>query len=110
MSGKCCGGCCGGEIYLTDKALELLELLGKLAFLPLGERDGKPLYVSDTGEEYVSSPSALKMSGLVTLDFDMPLTGFDYASYAGCTRLGSMALTARGQEALESVSIRGVEE
>lgn len=109
MSKNCCGGC-GGDIYLTDKALELLELLGERAFLPLGERDGKPLYVSDTGEEFVSSPTALKLSGLVTLDLDIPLAGFDYAAYAGCTRLGSMALTALGQEALESVSIQGVEE
>ncbi len=108
MSGQCCGGC--GEIYLTEKALELLELLGQRAFLPLGERDGKPVYISDTGEEFVSSPTALKLSGLVTLDLDIPLEGFDYGAYVGCTRRGSMALTARGQEALESLSIRGVEE
>ena len=105
-----CGGCGGGDIYLTEKALELLELLGERAFLPLGERGGKPVYISDSGEVYVSSPTALKLSGLATLDLDIPLQGFDYSGYAGCTRLGSMALTARGQEALESLSIRGVEE
>lgn len=108
MSNPCPGRC--GDIYLTDKALELLELLGQRAFLPLGERDGKPIYISDAGEEFVSSPTALKLSGLVTLDLDIPLKGFDYAAYSDCTRLGSMALTALGQEALESLSIRGVEE
>ncbi len=104
-----CGGCGGGEIYLTEKALELLELLGERAFLPLGERDGRPLYISDAGGEYVSSPTALKLAGLATLDFDIPLEGFDYAAYAGCTRLGSMALTARGQAALEALSVQGAE-
>ena len=108
MAGNCC--CGGGDVYLTEKALELLELLGERAFLPLGERDGKPLFISDTGEEFVSSPTALKLSGLVTLDYDMPLTGFDYSAYSDCTRLGSMALTARGQAALEGLSVQGAGE
>lgn len=108
MSENPCGGY--GDIILTAKAIELLELLGERAFLPLGERNGKPLFISDSGEEYVSSPAALHMSGLATLDYDIPMEGFDYAGYSGCSRLGSMALTARGQAALEALSVQGAGE
>ena len=101
-----CGGC--GDIYLTGKALELLGLLGEYAFLPLGERDGKPVYLSDTGETFSNAVTALKLYGLVTLDYDLPLNGFDYKEYVNCSRLGSMALTARGQAALEALDAQGV--
>ncbi len=103
-----CGGC--GELYLTGKALELLELLGEYAFLPLGERDGKPVVVSETGETFSNAVTALKLYGLVTLDYDLPLAGFDYKNYVNCSRLGSMALTARGQAALEALDAQGVAE
>lgn len=103
-----CGGC-GLELILTGKAIELLELLGRYAFLPLGERGGKPFYLSEDGERFENSVTALKLSGLVTIDWDMPLAGFDYAPYAGADRTGSMALTKRGQDALESLSVQGAE-
>lgn len=102
-----CGGC--GDIYLTGPALELLALLGSLAFLPLGERDGKPLYIADGGEELSNAVLALSLNGLVTLDYASPIDGFDYSGYTGCTRFGSMALTKRGQDALESVDILGID-
>lgn len=100
-------GC--GDIFLTGKALELLEALGEYAFLPLGERNGKPLYIAESGEEFSNAVLALKLNGLITADYDIPLSGFDYKDYVNCSRLGSMALTARGQAALESVDTQGVE-
>lgn len=102
-----CGGC--GDIFLTGKALELLSALGEYAFLPLGERDGKPVYISDAGETFSNAVLALKLNGLVTLDYDIPMEGFDYKDYVNCSRLGSMALTARGQAALESIDTQGVD-
>ena len=102
-----CGGC--GDIYLTGKALELLEALGEYAFLPLGQRDGKPVYIAGDGEVFSNAVTALKLNGLITADYDIPLEGFDYKDYVNCTKLGSMALTARGQAALEAVDTQGVD-
>lgn len=107
-----CQGQCGGcraNMYLTGKALELLELLGEYAFLPLGRRDGKPLYITETGEELTNSVLTLSLNGLASLDYSTPLTGFDYSAYASCDSLGSMALTALGQDALEALDINGIE-
>lgn len=103
-----CGGC-GREFILTDKALELLESLGRYAFLPIGERGGRPFTVSETGERYEGSLTALKLYGLVTLDWDQPLSGFDYSALGDVDRVGSMALTKLGQDALEALSVQGAE-
>ncbi len=105
----CCGGCGANDIFLTGKALELLAALGKYAFLPLGERNGKPVYISESGETFSNAVTALSLSGLITTDYDIPMKGFDYKDYVNCSRLGSMALTARGQAALESIDTLGVE-
>ena len=103
-----CGGCRGNEIILTEKAIGLLEELGRDAFLPVGERDGKPFYISESGETYSSAVTALVLSGLVDVDYDLPLVGFDYMGYDPCQRRGSMALTKRGQDALEALGVEGV--
>lgn len=108
MTEKCCRGC--GDIYLTGPSLELLTLLGSVAFLPVGERDGKPVYMADDGVERVNSVLTLSLNGLVDLDWSAPLRGFDYSAYGGCQRLGSMALTKRGQDALDALDILGVGE
>ena len=52
---------------------------------------------------------ALQFKGLISIDYDMPLAGFDYAAYEGYPCRGSMALTARGQDVVEWLSIRGIE-
>lgn len=52
----------------------------------------------------------LSLKGLVSLDFDKPLTNFDYTAYAGYPLHGSVALTARGQEILDRLSLQGMEE
>ena len=41
------------------------------------------------------------------MDFALPLKGFDYAGYEAWPIRGSMALTAAGQEALDSLDIQG---
>lgn len=103
-----CGGC-GRDVILTGKAIELLELMGRYAFLPLGEKDGKAFYLAENGERYENSVTALRLSGLVTLDWDMPLAGFDYRGYEEAERRGSMALTKLGQDALDALSVQGAE-
>ena len=54
--------------------------------------------------------NALSMKGLIRLDYDQPLSNFDYAPYAAFPHHGSMALTARGQGVLDLLEIQGAEE
>ena len=52
----------------------------------------------------------LSSRGLAALDYDLPLTGYDYAPYGKAPRRGSMALTARGIAVLEMLEIQGIDE
>ena len=53
---------------------------------------------------------ALELKGLCRLDYDIPLSGFDYASYSAYPYRGSAALTHRGIEALELMDLQGIGE
>ncbi len=69
-----------------------------------------PVYLEDnawTVEDYGRAILALDLKGLVRLDTDMPLRGFDYAAYERCPLHGSFALTAKGQEVVDMIQIQG---
>ena len=114
----CCGSCgsCGGrELWLTGGEVVLLRRFGELAFLPVARRwDSETPYCLEGGEAQSALVSELLKSmefkGLISIDYDMPLAGFDYAGYEGYPCRGSMALTAAGQNALELLEIQGAEE
>ncbi len=95
---------------LTEKELEFLNLLGQIPFLPVARRMDDPAPVYPDGEAQTSLVlQCLEKKGLITLDFDKPLTGFDDAAYASYPIRGSMALTQRGQGVLELMEYQGVE-
>ena len=50
----------------------------------------------------------LEKKGLISLDFDKPLRGFDESAYAAYPIRGSMALTERGQKVLELMEYQGL--
>lgn len=111
----CCGGGCGGELFLTQTELELLGRFAQIPFLPVGSKGDReePLYREEdkyTPAEYTQTLLWLKLKGLITIDYDLPLTGFDYANYADCRLKGSMALTAAGQRAIDLLEIQGMDE
>ena len=54
--------------------------------------------------------TAMQFKGLISIDYDQPLSGFDYAGYEAYPCRGSMALTAEGQRAIEILEIQGAEE
>ena len=71
-----------------------------------------PVYREDnayTQEEYAVILQLLEQKGLISIDYDQPLKGFDMSTYQGYPVHGSFALTARGQKALELLEIQGVE-
>lgn len=113
-----CGGSCGGcdrrEIVLTPPEAALLLRLGEVAFLPVARRyDGEvPVYLEEADfppEACGQALAWLELKGLVRLDYDLPLTNFDYAAYGDCPLHGSAALTALGQEAVEVLEVQGTE-
>ena len=85
--------------------------VGELAFLPAActRTDETPVYLDGSENRAQTSAAilALQIKRLISVDFALPLKGFDYAGYEAWPIRGSMALTAAGQEALDSLDIQG---
>ena len=115
-----CGGCtgchgCAGELELTAGEMELLQTLEQIPFLPVARRadDMTPVYLEEqrhSVEEYSMILQCLEKKGLISLDYDKPLTHFDDSAYDAYPIRGSMALTARGQVVVELLEIQGIGE
>ena len=115
-SGSCssCSGC-GRELVLTEGEVNFLRELAQVAFLPVARKmsDMEPVYLEE-GEkrkaEYSLLLQCLEKKGLISLDYDKPLKGFDDSVYQAYPIRGSMALTERGQNVLELLDYQGIEE
>lgn len=115
-NGNCasCGGC-ARELVLSQKEIDFLKELGQIPFLPVARKMGDltPVYLEDdqySPEEYSLILRILEKKGLISLDFDKPMKGFDDRAYAAYPIRGSMALTTRGQQVLEMMELQGVQE
>ncbi len=110
-----CSGCAGGtQLVLTPGEIDLLLRLGEFSFLPVCHRqeDRLPVYREEqtyTEAEYAAIINALWQKRLISLDYDLPLANFPYDAYADCPVHGSMALTLRGQAALELLEVQGTD-
>ena len=108
-----CGGCskcsgCRGGMELNSGELEILEVLGQVAFAPVTRQDDTPIYLGEgwlSREEYSLILACLEKKGLVSLDYDMPIKGF--SGYGSYEVRGSMGLTAKGQQILELLDLQG---
>ena len=116
--GGSCGSGCGGcakSLSLTPEEIAFLQQLGQLPFLPLGRTmgDPSPVYLEEgdeNRESYSLLLQCLEKKGLVSLDYDQPLKGYDAPWYSACPIRGSMALTQRGQQVLALLEYQGAEE
>jgi hypothetical protein len=114
--GACCGGSCtdcGGALLLSWEELELLRRFAALPFLPVARRwdSEEPVCLEDRPAQGMAQAIiGLYQKRLIRLDYDIPLTNFDYAAYEGYPVRGSMALTAAGQQVVEQLEIQGIEE
>ena len=107
-----CGGCsgCARELTLSEAEIEFLRRLGEVAFLPVARQLGDltPIYPETDAVENMSLLlEVLEKKGLISLDYDKPLAGFD--GYGDYPVKGSMALTQRGQLVLELLEYQGVQ-
>ena len=110
-SGKCdsCGGC-ARELVLSQKEMDFLNTLAQVAFLPVARSMGDltPVYLEEGDREQMSLLlQILEKKGLISLDYDKPLKGFDDKAYAAYPIRGSMALTERGQKVVELLEYQG---
>ena len=114
--GCCNGNCsscsgCARELVLTEKEIDFLNTLGQYAFLPVARTMGDltPIYLEEGDVEEMSLLlQCLEKKGLISLDYDKPLAGFDESAYAAYPIRGSMALTERGQKVLELMEYQGI--
>lgn len=112
-SGNCgqCGGC-ANTLTLTRDEIDMLLTLSQIPFLPAARKssDMTPVYLEETGKDYSLILACLEKKGLIDIDYHMPLCGFDYSAYEAYPLHGSMALTARGQQVIETLELQGVTE
>lgn len=113
-NGKCasCSGC-ARELELTQLELDFLGELAQVAFLPVARSMGDltPVYLEagqEKQEEYSLLLQCMEKKGLISLDFDKPLKGFDDGAYRAYPIRGSLALTERGQKVLELLEYQGI--
>ena len=114
-NGDCgnCGGCggCAGVLALTEGEIALLGKFAQIPFWPAARRaDTETPVCLEEDDMRPELLSALALKGLIRIDFDMPLTGFDYGAYAGYPHRGSMALTAAGQNVIELLDVQGADD
>ena len=108
-----CGACsgCARELVLSPQEIDFLRELGQYAFLPVARELGDltPVYPEAEAPEQMSLLlQVLEKKGLVSLDYDKPLRGYDESAYAAYPIRGSIALTERGQKVLELMDYQGI--
>ena len=111
-----CGGCsgCGAALELTAGEIALLEELAVFAFLPVARRadDMTPHYVEGTAcsqAEYSAILLHLERKKLIDIDYGAPVGSYAAPGYKALPVHGSVALTQRGQQVVEQLSIQGIE-
>lgn len=113
-----CGGCqncsgCHRALLLSSEEISLLQRFAQLPFLPVARKasDTQPVYLEE-GDPAQNALviTCLEKKGLIDIDYHMPLDRFDYSVYAGYPLRGSMALTARGQQVLDTIELQGITE
>ena len=109
--GQCGGNCaacsgCARELVLSEGEIAILRELAQYAFLPVARTpaDETPIDPENPQRESLLL-QILEKKGLISLDYDKPLSGCDYGSYP---IRGSMALTQRGQTVLELMEYQGI--
>lgn len=112
-----CGSCrgCSRALELTRAEMDFLRKLGQTPFLPVARRtDGdEPVYLEEgeaLWEHYALVLRLLERKGLISLDYDIPMAGGYGRAYDGYPVRGSMALTLRGQQALDALEYTGFTE
>ena len=102
------------DLAMAENGLTSIQtrILGHLRH---AQKENKDVFQRDIEEVFrikrssvTSVLQTLEKKGLISLDYDKPLAGFDEAAYAAYPIRGSMALTERGQKVLELMEYQGI--
>lgn len=107
-----CAGCsgCGGSLFLNAEEIGFLEKMAQIPFFPVARRMDSDEFMCTDNPGMENTVILLEKKGLLSLDYDKPLRGYDYSHCKGYPVKGSAALTDRGIRTLELIQIQGVEE
>ena len=112
--GQCCGSLCGSygnRIPLSDAEIEILLELAQYSFLPVASNDhDTPVFRESSSRseaDYAATLLDMQKKGLIRIDYDIPLSNYEYQLYSDCRHHGSMVLTSFGQDMTEQVWIHG---
>ena len=116
MDCKNCSGGCGGcakVLELTQGEIDILQELAVYAFLPVARKadDMTPFYPEGESyslEEYSAILVHLERKALISMDYGAPIGTYPTELYGSWPVHGSMALTRRGQEVVDSLNITGI--
>ena len=89
----------------------MLRVLGQIPFLPVARSAAslEPVYLEEGDPAQNALVIAcLEKKGLIDIDYHLPLDRFDYSAYEAYPLHGSMALTVRGQEVLDTIDLQGI--
>ena len=111
-----CGGCgkcsgCDRSLLLSQQELDLLRTFAQFPFLPVARKaSGTDPICLELGDPAMAGPviACLEKKGLIDIDYHLPLKSFDYQAYSTYPLHGSMALTLRGQEVLDTMDLQGI--
>lgn len=97
------------EIPLSPAEKELLKQFAVTPFLPVASNGQFPVCneFSIETHEAGSLLQKLEKRGLIRIDYDIPLIGYDYSIYNEYSLCGSMALTGLGQDMLDDLEFEG---
>ena len=117
--GNCSGNCagcsgCSGCLELSEGEVRMLLTLAQIPFLPVARKmgDDLPVYLEDDAydqQQYSLILQCLEKRNLISIDYSIPLKGFDMSAYASYPVHGSFALTMRGQQVVELLELQGIE-
>lgn len=110
--GSCCCGSCQGcltDIVLTEDEVTVLGKFAQIPFLPVAsDGNGDSVYLEN--DLYTNAPcavvfSVLQQKHLISIDYDIPLSNYDYQLYRDYRYHGSMALTSFGQYVIDKCNL-----
>lgn len=110
-----CGGCGVKDLSLTKEEMDVLRSFAVLPFQPVARKAAEEtpfcLEMPEFTPDFLGNLLLLlEKKGLIEIDYKIPLNGFSYEAYGDHPVHGSMALTARGQTALELLEVLGANE
>lgn len=110
-----CGGCETRDLSMTKEEIEILQSFAVLPFQPVARKASEETPVCREYPQFTEELTGnllllLEKKGLIEIDYKIPLAGFGYEDYPGLPVHGSMALTERGQTALELLEMWGAQE